>query len=77
MLKDMLHQLEDEPQCVDVGCNNGEHLNSIDMLTSNIHVAMTESAWENLEFFNGTTGHQARRKHTIPGWNDRGKTISE
>ena len=48
MLKDMLHQLEDEPQCVDVGCNNGEHLHSIDMLTSNIHVAMTESAWENL-----------------------------
>ena len=73
MLKDMLHQLEDEPQCVDVGCDNGDHLHSIDMLTSNILGAMTESAWENLEFSKGTTGHQASRKHTIPCWNDRVK----
>ena len=73
MLKGTLHQLEDEPQCVDVGCDNGDHLHSIDMLTSNILGAMTESAWENLEFSKGTTGDQTSRKHTIPGWNDRVK----
>ena len=45
----------------------------IDRVTCELLGVLTDSAWENLEYSKGTTGDQASRKHTIPGWNDRVK----
>ena len=73
MVRDMLGQLDVELQCDDVLCDNGAHLHDIDRVTCEILEVITDSAWENLEYSKGTTGDQASRKHTIPGWNDRVK----
>ena len=73
MVRDMLGQLDVELECADVLCDNGAHLHDIDRVTCELLGVITDSAWENLEYSKGTTGDQASRKYTIPGWNDRVK----
>ena len=54
-------------------CDHVEHIAAIDKGTAELLGAIVESAWENLEKTKGTSGDQASRSHTIPGWNDRVK----
>ena len=42
-------------------------------MTRELLAAMVDSVWDNLEATKGTTGDQASRKFTIPGWNERVK----
>ena len=49
------------------------HFQHIDSMTQELLVAVVDSAWDNLEATKGTTGDQASREHTIPGWNEKVK----
>ena len=73
-LGNLLSQILPNPpeclQCDDILCDHAEHLSEIDQVTKELLGAVTDSAWENLETTKGTTGDQASRAHTIPGWND-------
>ena len=72
-LGDFLHHCDDCLQCDNILCENVAHLHDIERVTAELLGAITDSAWENLEATKGTTGDQASRSHTIPGWNDRVK----
>ena len=41
----------------------------VDSATRHLMQGLVDSAWSNLESTQGTTGDQASRKFTIPGWN--------
>ena len=75
-LKDQLSQPGAAPGCLEcdnVLCSNLSHLQDINCLTNKLLEAMVDSAWDNLEATKGTTGDQASREHTIPGWNEHVK----
>ena len=75
-LSDSLAQLDENIdclQCDDVMCDHPDHRQGIDSVTRDILGKLTDAAWENLEATKGTTGDQASRAHTIPGWNDHVK----
>ena len=59
--------------CDNVLCSNFSHLQDINCLANELLDAMVDSAWDNLEATKGTTGDQASREHTIPGWNEHVK----
>ena len=42
-------------------------------MTKELLEAVVDSAWDNLEATKGTTGDQASREFTIPGWNEKVK----
>ena len=72
-LSDILSQLPDQSPCqlcTNLHCDQDSHFQEIDSLTSDLLGSVAESAWENLEATQGTTGDQSSRKFTIPGWND-------
>ena len=54
-------------------CSSRSHLQDIDSMTQKLITAMVDSAWDNLEATKGTTGDQASREYTIPGWNEKVK----
>ena len=56
-------------KCHDSLCNDRNHLAEIDSATRYLMQGLVDSAWSNLESTQGTTGDQASRKFTIPGWN--------
>ena len=68
-LRDQLSLPGANLQCDDVLCDSRLHLQHIDSMTQELLAAVVDSAWDNLEATKGTTGDQASREHTIPGWN--------
>ena len=72
-LRDKLSQPGTNLGCDDVLCDSRLHFQHIDSMTQELLVAVVDSAWDNLEATKGTTGDQASREHTIPGWNEKVK----
>ena len=72
-LHDQLALHEPQPclhECQDILCSNALHIQYMDNMAKELLTAMVDSAWDNLEATKGTTGDQASRKFTIPGWNE-------
>ena len=77
-LSDILSQLPDQSPCqlcTNLHCDQDSHFQEIDSLTSDLLGSVAESAWENLEATQGTTGDPSSRKFTIPDWNDMVKPV--
>ena len=55
--------------CENLNCNKTECKEKIDKEAIDLLEIVTNCAWDTLEATAGTTGSQASKEKTIPGWN--------